>query len=228
MKRNDIILNKISTKYENNISKKRKKNFGIFYTDYLLAHKMIKELKISRDSIVLDPCCGTGVFLEAAKNLGCCSIYGCDIDRGAVRICNGNNNNAVVCDSIFNDPDKTLEKLKIHNKVDFIIGNPPFAILNTNNSKKSSNGIYDHIKKCGNNLYIGSIMQSIKMLKPKGKLCYIIPKNFLHIDIYSYLRKTILSEYDIVEIIDLGTCFKNVRGEQIILTIQKHKSLRSR
>ena len=224
MKSKNVAINKNFTIYENSISLKRKKDFGIFYTDYFLANKMIKELSMDKRSTILDPCCGIGVFLEAAKKLGFRSIYGCDIDRDAIKICNKNNNNAIVCDSIFDDSIKTLDKLNIYDKVDCVIGNPPYAVLNDNNCGNYDYEIYDKIKKNGNNLFIGSIIQSIKMLKPRGILSYIIPKNFLHVDIYSKLRKSLLNKYDIIEIIDLGVYFKNVRGEQIILTIKKQKT----
>lgn len=224
MKSENSTLNEISTTYEKNINIKRKKDFGIFYTDYFLAQKMIKELSIKKKSTVLDPCCGTGVFLRAAKDFGCSNVFGCDIDREAVKICNENENKAIVYDSIFNDTINTLAKLKIPNKADYIVGNPPYAILNDNNCVNSNNEIYNTIKKSGNNLFIGSIIQSINMLKENGVLSYIIPKNFLHVDIYGNLRRMILSEYDIIEIVDLGVYFKNVRGEQIVITIQKKKT----
>ena len=224
MKSKEIASNETSTIYEKNINLKRKKDFGIFYTDYFLAYKMIKELNICKKSVVLDPCCGTGVFLKAAKDFGCRSIYGCDIDREAVKACNENKNKAIVCDSIFNDTSNILEKLEILDKVDYIVGNPPYAVLNDNNCVNSHNEMYNEIKKSGNNLFVGSMMQSIKMLKSNGVLSYIIPKNFLHVDIYGSLRKIILNEYDIREIVDLGVYFKNVRGEQIVLTIQKKKT----
>ena len=224
MKIQNVRSNNISTIYENSIDPKIKKDFGIFYTDYSLALNMIKELHIKKNSTLLDPCCGTGVFLEAANSLGYNNVCGCDIDKEAVSICNKHHGKVIVCDSIFNNHSDTLVKLNINNKVDCIIGNPPYAILNNNNCNNANKDIYDKIKKNGNNLFIGSIMQSINMLKPKGILSFIIPKNFLHVDSYSCFRKTILNEYNIIKIIDLGAYFKNVRGEQIIITIQKYKT----
>ena len=60
-------------------------------------------------------------------------------------------------------------------------------------------------------------------------MSYIIPKNFLHVAGYSLLRRALLEEKTIVSIVDIGAYFKNVRGEQIVLTVKncaadkKHK-----
>ena len=224
MKDKSFDSNTISKTYENNIDTKKKKDFGIFYTDYSLAYNMIKELNADKKAIILDPCCGTGIFLNAAKDLGYKNVYGCDLDKDAINICKMNNDKVFVCDTIFNDYTNIIKKLNIKNKVDYIIGNPPYAVLKNNNCDDDLYEIYDNIKKNGNNLFVGSIIQSLSILKQNGVLSYIIPKNFLHVDIYSEFRKNILKNYDILEIIDLGTYFKNVRGEQIVLTIKKQKT----
>lgn len=214
----------ISSQHELEIDKTQKKDFGIFYTDYSLAYNMIKEIDIKKDSIILDPCCGTGVFLIAAKKLGYNKIYGCDIDNNAIKMCNANAINAKKCDTIFNDVKNVLNVLNLNKNVDCIIGNPPYAVLNNNNCKCIDKRIFDEIKNNGNNLFIGSIIQSINMLNPYGILSYIIPKNFLHVESYKNLRKYILKKFDILEIVDIGAHFKNVRGEQIIFTMQNCKS----
>ncbi len=58
------------------------------------------------------------------------------------------------------------------------------------------------------------------MIKPNGIISYIIPKNFLHVSSYTKLRKEILKQKTIISIVDIGAYFKDVRGEQIVFTIQ--------
>jgi hypothetical protein len=67
---------------------------------------------------------------------------------------------------------------------------------------------------------VAALLRAFDLVKIGGLISYIIPKNFLHIDAYSHLRKYILKEKTILEIIDIGQYFNNVRGEQIILTIR--------
>jgi hypothetical protein len=75
----------------------------------------------------------------------------------------------------------------------------------------------------GNNLFVAALLRSLSILKENGVLSYIIPKNFLHVSSYSQLRGKLLKEYTILSIVDIGSYFKNVRGEQIILTINNKK-----
>ena len=63
-------------------------------------------------------------------------------------------------------------------------------------------------------------MRSLELVKKDGLVSYIIPKNFLHVSGYSLLRRSILKEKTIISIVDLGRYFKNVRGEQIVLTLK--------
>lgn len=76
-----------SNVYETSLEENYKKNNGIFYTDVSLAEKMISELKIPENSIILDPCCGAGVFLYAAKKRGYDSVFGADQDADAIKFC---------------------------------------------------------------------------------------------------------------------------------------------
>lgn len=72
------------TEFENSLSTPYKKDNGIFYTDLFLSEKMIAELEISPDAIVLDPCCGVGSFIFAASKKGCKRVYGADQDANAI------------------------------------------------------------------------------------------------------------------------------------------------
>ena len=52
-----------SNVFESSLESDYKKDNGIFYTDLSLAEKMLCELKPDKDAIIMDPCCGSGVFL---------------------------------------------------------------------------------------------------------------------------------------------------------------------
>lgn len=78
-----------SNKYEKSLSEEYKKNNGVFYTDASLADKMVSTIKkyLSADSIIVDPCCGWGVFLITANKYGFTNTYGIDIDKKAIDFC---------------------------------------------------------------------------------------------------------------------------------------------
>ncbi len=195
------------SKHEKSLDKNFKKENGIYYTPYELVDIIINDLKISKDAVIIDPCCGMGSFLICSLKKGFKNVYGVDNDQKTIEHLKSIfDYDKILCfDSINNSADVTLSKFGIQ-KVNYVIGNPPYV---------------PHGSIFGN-LFVGSIIRSLDMLDDNGVLSYIIPKNFLHVSTYSELRKNILSNYEIQSIIDLGIYFKNVRGEQIVLTIKKN------
>lgn len=216
-----------SNKYEKSLSDEYKKNNGVFYTDDSLADKMFCTIKkhLSVDSIIVDPCCGVGVFIAAANKYGFTNTYGIDIDNRAIDLCVANipQSEFAIFDFFSTETEDTLAQLSLTEKVDCIIGNPPYVPLS---EEVTLNGQYTfcrQVSTMGNNLFIAAILRSLSLLKDGGILSYIIPKNFLHVSSYTLLRRKLLQDYTILSIVDIGSYFKNVRGEQIILTIKNKK-----
>lgn len=215
-----------SNEYELSLAKAHKQENGIFYTDITLAEKIINTLlKPAKTSVILDPCCGTGNFLFAAKKHGFDNIYGIDRDENAIRFCQANmpDGTFVAADFIGQLSSKTLNNLSLQDKADVIIGNPPYIPISGNvklNTTESDHLLKRKVYNSGKNLFVAALIRSFEFLKDGGLLSYIIPKNFLHVSSYGPLRREILKEKTIISIVDLGAYFKNVRGEQIILTIK--------
>lgn len=212
-----------SKHYEKSLKSDYKKDKGIFYTDIELASNIIKFLNLSFDSVILDPCCGTGNFLIMAKELGYEKIFGADIDKGAISLAKKNidKKNIKRLDTLANDAKQTLNKLNLKEPVDAIIGNPPYAPIAREIIIDTSDYLFlRKVKDSGSNLFVAAMYRAFDLVKSNGTISYILPKNFLHVASYSVLRKTILNEKRIVSILDIGKYFKNVRGEQIVLTLQ--------
>lgn len=212
-----------SQNYEKSLDSDLKKNNGIFYTDIKLASQIIDFLNLPKDSIILDPCCGTGNFLTAAKELGYEKIYGADIDKGAISLAKKyiSINNLGILDTLGNNAECVLNKFNLSGPVDAIIGNPPYVPIAKDIMIDTSDYLFlRKVKDSGSNLFVAAIYRAFDLVKQNGTISYIIPKNFLHVAAYSILRKAILNEKRIVSIIDIGKYFKNVRGEQIVLTLK--------
>lgn len=145
--------------YENTISSKDKKDSGSFYTrSNEIIDYMINNMKIDENTHILEPSCGSGLFLieiinkikknskESNKSLLLKKIFenieANDIDSMACKIAEAN----ILCNLIedikdiyIQDNQFRLPKLKIYNydfcdkkiknKYDVIIGNPPFVTL---------------------------------------------------------------------------------------------------
>jgi hypothetical protein len=107
-------------------------------------------------------------------------------------------------------------------KFHVVIGNPPYAPLSTTESNDSFDYLfYRTVKSNGDNLYIAALLRAKEMVSEGGLISFIIPKNFLHVNSYSLLRRELLRDFTIESIVDIGIYFKNVRGEQIILNVRK-------
>jgi len=213
----------ISKNYEDSLGLKYKKENGIFYTDMDLAIKIIDYLDMPIDSHIIDPCCGTGNFLLAAEKRGFFNIYGADKDKQSIKICKRHtkSKNIQCMDTISNEGAYVLKKFKQTEKFDYILGNPPYVPIATNIQIDTEDYLFlRNVKDSGSNLFVASIYRALELVKKEGYVSYIIPKNFLHVSSYSLLRKKLLNEKRIVSIVDLGPFFKDVRGEQILLTIQ--------
>jgi len=212
-----------SKTFENSLDELYKKENGIFFTDVKLAAKIIQMLNIPLEAAILDPCCGTGSFIIAANSLNLKNVYGTDLNKSAVKMCKKFTgiNNIKVLDTLSLTGKDVLKKLGLKNKIDYLIGNPPYAPLDKNITLDSEDhNFLRNVKDSGNNLFIAAIYRAFELTSPDGYISYLIPKNFLHVSSYSLLRRTILNEKRIVSIIDIGAYFKEVRGEQIILTLQ--------
>lgn len=220
-----------SNVYESSLDNNYKKDNGIFYTDLSLAEKMLMELKLPKDAVIMDPCCGSGVFLYAAKKLEFVNLYGVDQDKNAIKFCLNHINNVSfsASDSIGQTGSSLLSELELSTKPDVVIGNPPYVPLAGDVKLNCDYLFRRRISDSGNNLFVAALMRAFEIVKTDGIVSYIIPKNFLHVAGYSLLRRMLLEEKTIISIVDIGAYFKNVRGEQIILTVKncaadkKHK-----
>jgi len=196
---------------------------GVFYTDIVLAEKIITNLNIPKDATILDPCCGVGSFLYAANKKHCLNIYGADCDEKAINICSQYIPNAklITIDSIGSPANLLIEKLNYNKKFDYVVGNPPYAPLSSKVEINSDDIMFiNKVNAYGKNLFVAALIRALELVKENGIVSYIIPKNFLHVATYSRFRKELLNNKTIISIVDLGRCFKKVRGEQIVLTLK--------
>lgn len=175
------------------------------------------------------------------------NIYGVDINEEAVKITRkclySQISNHSIGDQIIDKnikignsivTDKTLNKKGFnwffefsdifkHGGFDFVIGNPPYLLLKKSdfNSKES---IYSQLINGVVNAATLFIGRSLEVLKPKGTLAFLLPKSILYVDSYLKLRNYLINDANIIQIVDLGSHFINVRGEQIIMIIRKEPS----
>ena len=214
---------------KNRFDEEYKKDNGVFYTDPIMVRLILQKLPISGTDIIIDPCCGTGNFLLVAKELGFSNVFGADKDSYAIEMYKelAGLDNAVCMDTLGNSADVILRSLSLDDKVDFVVGNPPYAPIAENVTINTDDiGFLKKVRLFGNNLFIAALIRAFELAKEEGTISYIIPKNFLHVSSYSKFRKEILKHKTIVSIVDIGAYFKEVRGEQIIITFKNSEPQR--
>ncbi|MBD3351525.1 MAG: N-6 DNA methylase [Candidatus Lokiarchaeota archaeon] len=109
------------------------------------------------------------------------------------------------------------------NRFDYIVGNPPFFVVNSNEppfDKILGTGQYSKILSDNLNVASMFLYKYVKLLKKDGQLAFIFPRSFLHVDSYQAIREYLLSKYRVQYIFDLGKAFEDVGLQQIILVIK--------
>lgn len=196
-------LKKVSNEYENTLSPKKVKEYGIIYTPLNIV-SYINERTLSlwkKDSIptVLDPCCGTGLFLEDMLNKiverwgvsleeATKHIIGTDIDEDAIKIAKQYIPNAYVADALKDSWD-----------ADIVVTNPPYIrIQNLNDDVRQQ---LDQFVHCSGDtdIYMAFFERLINFDGISG---YICPNSWIKNKNAGSLRKRVISDQRISELID--------------------------
>ncbi|WP_034920897.1 Eco57I restriction-modification methylase domain-containing protein [Gillisia sp. CAL575] len=105
------------------------------------------------------------------------------------------------------------------NGFDVVIGNPPYGAKLDKPSQKYLNERYI---QGGSESVISFLKLSHELLIHNGQLGFIIPKSFSFSSNYRSIREFLIDE--IVEIVDCGKVWNDVKLEQIIINFSKSKS----
>lgn len=153
------------------IKQNRKNKFGQYFTPKVVAEFMIEMASISKDSKILEPSCGQGVFLELLQQKGFNNLTAFEIDQELA-----NEFNCVKYESFIS--------AKIDEKFDLIIGNPPYIRWKNLESELkqelSNNPIWNkYFNSLCDYLYI-FILKSIELLNDNGELIFICPEYWMN------------------------------------------------
>ena len=164
------------------IEKKEKKDNGIFFTPPKTINQMIDLLKPYMKDIkyVLEPSCGSCEFITRLnENFENIKITGIELNEKIYDFIKDfeSENTTILNDDFIS--------YKIDKKYDLIIGNPPFFVKK---KKDVAEKYYDYFDGRPN-IFILFLIKSLKNLKKKGILSFILPENFLNCH-YVHIMKT--------------------------------------
>jgi SAM-dependent methyltransferase len=179
----------------------------------LMVNKLFKRKRPSRHSIVLDPGCGTGAFID-----------------GVIRWCHQHGILPPRIVGVEQDPrhiPEAVSRFRVHSSVsiqhrdflipdevkyDYVIGNPPYVPITELTAQEKSN--YRALYKTAKgrfDLYLLFFERALRSLGPKGRLVFVTPEKFLYVETAKPLRE-LLSTKHLKEIQMLS---ENVFGELV-------------
>ena len=188
-----------------------RREFCSFYTESepILTY-MVNQLEVKNEDVIMEPCAGDGVFIEKiltqnGKNK--VKIEAFDLNNKAITnlkrtFYDFNNVKIRQADTLLDTSlDLLVNSGGYYTK---IIGNPPYGAWQDyekrNLLKKKYKG---YVKET----YTLFIERCLKLLKSKGKLVFIIPDTFLALHLHKQLRKILLTETKIEEILLIPSKF---------------------
>lgn len=204
--------------YQSLLLEGSKSSAGSYYTPSAVATDMLRSY-VRSDSSVMDPCCGTGLFLLQAARIVSDprKLWGYDVDELAVRIARINlllrfpdldfSPNVYVRDGLH--PPAAL--------FDVIATNPPWGANVCELRAKDFREQYDDRS---NESFSFFIYASLRHLKPKGILTILLPEALLNIRTHSAVRRYLSTNSKILSIQCLGRVFKNVFTPVVRLDVE--------
>lgn len=177
---------------------------------------MTKRLELQDGDKVLEPSAGEGTFIESVLNEGkSVEIEALDMNSGAIEILKRKfmHNDQVTLiretDTLF---DSQLDMyMMLSGYYDKIIGNPPYGAWQDYDKRKELKRKYIgyYVKET----YSLFLLRCLSVLKENGILSFIIPDTFLFLNMHENIRKTLLKNAEILEILIFpskffpGVCF---------------------
>jgi SAM-dependent methyltransferase len=224
------------------------RGIGAYYTPPdLAAHVVAQTFKhwhASAPALVLDPACGDGAFLSAArKYLGPAAatcLWGVDVDPDAVSTARARFRDS--CDTSGAHAKGTVVSIRRGDSLfdgapfaaplakggfDVIIGNPPWVSLKGRFGSRpySASRLEQLRRRYGGSTYTPNLAEyfvrrALDLLKPGGLLGFILPDRIALNASFGALRARLVRETTILQL-EYGTMFPGVAADTVILVARK-------
>lgn len=199
-------------------------DLGQIFTQKYVAEYMISLFRLDKKSTLLDPCFGSGAFLDSAVKNGYLNIEGFEIDEVLYKTVKTNYPEL----TLFHQEFLTYESRK---KYDGIVMNPPYIrhekiddLKNFGIRKETlrRNPIFQNLPNTAN-LYMYFIIKAVDLLIEGGELVVIFPSSWLQAKSGKMFEQTMYSACTLVEQIHIeGEVFeKSALVEVVILHLVK-------
>lgn len=190
-----------------------------------MVEKLFRGGSPSRDATVLDPGCGTGVFLDgvvrwcANRNVPLPRLIGVDSDR--TRVAFSQHRFAGVDRVEIREADFLLTA---SDPCDYVIGNPPYVSITGLSPIERTEYRKRYVTAQSRfDLYLLFFEKALSSLKPGGRMTFITPEKFLYVRTATHLR-ALLQSHTIEELhfLDEAT-FEDLVTYPLVTTIAKER-----
>lgn len=214
--------------YQSLCALRERKCSGSYYTPVSLAARLISRItdKFDHTAKILDPCCGTGVFLlNLPETVSVKQIHGNDINPICVQLTRINL-------ALKYHLTSTMEMEVLKNNItisdflettasgyDIILGNPPWGARLSEKTKEAYRNRFFCASAETFDLFTE---QGLKHLSTGGILAFLLPEAVLTVKSHQKIRELLLENTSILSVDYLGEAFEQVHCPSILLCIAKN------
>ena len=191
---------------------------GLYYTKPVIVNEMLSDIRILDGEKLLDPCCGSGIFLLKVQHAQMEQLYGIDNDPLAVMIAKANLmvkfNESSVYPQIY-QMDFLLHAASALGdlRFDYIVTNPPWG---TEKGKLHDSEIIQSKEKAS--LFF---TEAFKFLNKDGIQHFLMPSSVMKIKVHADLRRFVTHETRMESLKCYRERFKGVFTDFVSLKVSK-------
>ena len=191
---------------------------GLYYTKPVIVSEMLSDIRVLNDETLLDPCCGSGIFLLKVDNVQLEQLYGIDNDPLAVMIAKSNLMVKYYESSVY--PQIYQMDFLLHGtsalgnqKFDYIVTNPPWG---TEKGHLHRSDVIQSKEKAS--LFF---TESFKFLNKNGIQHFLLPSSLMKIKVHADLRRFVTHETRMESLKCYRERFKGVFTDFISLKVSR-------
>jgi len=191
---------------------------GLYYTKPVIVSEMLSDIRVLNGETLLDPCCGSGIFLLKVENVQLEQLYGIDNDPLAVMIAKANLMVKYYESSVY--PKIYQMDFLLHaasalgdQKFDYIVTNPPWG---TEKGHLHRSDVIQSKEKAS--LFF---TESFKFLNKNGIQHFLLPSSLMKIKVHADLRRFVTHETRMESLKCYRERFKGVFTDFISLKVSR-------
>ena len=189
---------------------------GQFFTVEQIAKTMYRLVGAGAGQLIVDPCCGDGIFVKCCP--GGARMFACELDdqygmEVAKRMASGH---LVTGDAL-------IDLVGWHGKFDFVVGNPPYSARREMETRPEVLGAYELGRgRSRQRLEVLFLELFVRLAKPGGRIAIILPDGVMGNAPLRQVRAWLLRQGHLELLLGLPrNCFAHTSAKTTVLVLRK-------